>query len=117
MKKSKASNAAAADALGALFEGISSSGVLASSGEAIAPDELARMRRSLAAPSNAPKYPEITVQLLGRDGNAFSVLGAVRRALRENGVSPSEIAAFLNEATSGDYDALLRTCMKWVEVA
>ena len=73
-------------------------------------------KASLAAASNAPKYPDITVQLLGRDGNAFSVLGSVRRGLRENGVSPSEVAAFFSEATSGDYDALLRTCVRWVNV-
>lgn len=63
-----------------------------------------------------PRYPEIEVQLTGRDGNAFAILGEVQRALRRAGVEPDEIDAFRAEATSGDYDHLLRTCMAWVEV-
>jgi len=62
------------------------------------------------------KYPNITVQLTNEDGNAFSVMGRVVRALRDNGVSAEEIAEFRKEAMSGDYDHLLQTVMKWVEV-
>jgi hypothetical protein len=64
-----------------------------------------------------PKYPEITVQLSGEDGNAFAILGAVTKALRKAGVSLEESTAFSKEAMSGDYDDLLATCMKWVDVA
>lgn len=60
-----------------------------------------------------PKYPTIEVELSGQDGNAFNLLGLVSRALRTGGVSPEEFTA---EATSGDYDHLLRTCTKWVNV-
>ncbi len=63
-----------------------------------------------------PKYPEITVQLTGEDGNAFFIIGAMRRALRENGVPPVEINQFMQEAKSGDYNDLLQTCMRWVNV-
>jgi hypothetical protein len=63
-----------------------------------------------------PKHPDITVQLTGTDGNAFAVLGKVRQALRQAGISTEEQQAFLQEATTGDYDALLRTIMRWVEV-
>lgn len=63
------------------------------------------------------KYPEVEVQLVGRDGNAFAILGAVSRALRKAGVSRDEINEFNDEAMSGDYDNLLRVCMKWVEVS
>jgi hypothetical protein len=63
-----------------------------------------------------PKYPHIQVRLTGEDGNAFAVLGHVLRALRRAGVSPDECDAFQQEATAGDYDALLRTVMRWVEV-
>ena len=63
-----------------------------------------------------PKYPEIEVQLTGRDGNAFSILGAVERGLHRGGVSKKEQAAFYTEATSGDYDHLLQTAMRWVAV-
>lgn len=63
-----------------------------------------------------PKYPGITVSLIGGDGNAFAVLGKVQRALRSAGVPSEEVEAFANEATSGDYDHLLATVMSWVEV-
>lgn len=61
------------------------------------------------------KYPEIEVQLTGQDGNAFSIMGAVSKALRRAGKG-DEVNAFMEEAMSGDYDNLLRTCMKWVTV-
>jgi hypothetical protein len=59
------------------------------------------------------KYPDVEVQLSGQDGNAFAILGAVRKALRKAGHDTSE---FMAEATSGDYDHLLQTCMKYVTV-
>ena len=62
------------------------------------------------------KYPNITVKLVGEDGNAFNILGIVNRALKEAGVSWEEQAEFMAEATAGDYDDLLQTCMQWVEV-
>lgn len=61
-----------------------------------------------------PKYPEITVQLVGMDGNAFSILGRVHKALIRGGVSEVETSLFMKEATSGDYDNLLQTVMRWV---
>ena len=62
------------------------------------------------------KY-DIQVQLIGKDGNAFAVMGAVQRALRKAGAPKEEINQYLKEAMSGDYDNLLRTTMDWVEVA
>lgn len=64
-----------------------------------------------------PKYPDIEVQLVGEDGNVFSILGRVSRALRKNGVSDSEISEFSSAAMSGDYDNLLRVVADWVEVS
>ena len=63
------------------------------------------------------KYPEIKVQLTGTDGNVFAVLGKVIKVLKDNGVPQKEIDAFWEEATSGDYDTALATCMKWIEVS
>lgn len=63
------------------------------------------------------RHPEVTVQLTGTDGNAFAVLGRVRRALRETDVDEEEVVQFTDEATSGDYDNLLRTCIRWVDVS
>ncbi len=62
------------------------------------------------------KYPHITVRLTGTDGNAWAVLGAVNKALHENGIPKAEIDAFFDEATSGDNDHLMQTVMRWVEV-
>lgn len=60
------------------------------------------------------KYPEVHVNLIGADGNAFSILGIVTKALRRAGVSKEEIAEFQSEATSGDYHHLLSTVIEWV---
>jgi hypothetical protein len=62
------------------------------------------------------KHPEIAVRLVGTDGNAYAVLGAVRRALRDAGVSDEEIQAFSDDATAADYNHLLATCMAWVDI-
>ena len=63
-----------------------------------------------------PKYPNITVQLTGHDGNAFRIVGETMRTLRRSGVRDTRITAFYAEATSGDYDHLLQTVMEWVNV-
>lgn len=63
------------------------------------------------------KYPEIEVELIGRDGNAFAILGAVQKELKRAKVPQEEITNFLDEATSGDYDYLLQTVMNWVMVS
>lgn len=62
------------------------------------------------------KYPNVEVRLVGYDGNAFVILGRCSQAARRAGVSKEEIDAFMEEATSGDYNHLLATCMKWFNV-
>lgn len=61
-------------------------------------------------------YPNITVKLSGTDGNSFAILGRMFKALRAGGVSQEAIDLFETEATSGDYNHLLQTCMKFVVV-
>lgn len=63
-----------------------------------------------------PKYPDIHVTLVGEDGNAFAILGRVQHAMRRAHLTTEEIERFIREATSGDYDHLLRTCDEWVSV-
>ena len=63
-----------------------------------------------------PKYENVTVELIGFDGNAYSILGKTVKALRREGVPKEEIDQYLTEAKSGDYDNLLRVTMEWVEV-
>lgn len=62
------------------------------------------------------KHPEITVQLLGQDGNAFNVLGLCKRAMKRNHLPQEEINQFIKEATSGNYDHLIATVMSWFDI-
>ncbi len=56
-----------------------------------------------------------TVKLVGEDGNAFAILGRVKRALVKAGMQ-EEAKAFMEEATAGDYNHLLATVQKYVDV-
>jgi len=62
-----------------------------------------------------PKY-NVAVQLSGNDGNAFSVMGAVKSALKKAGASREELDEYVSDSMSGDYDNLLRVAMEWVKV-
>lgn len=62
------------------------------------------------------RYPKVKVRLTGRDSNAYFILGTVEAALHKAGVSPKEIAEYTKEATSGDYDNLLRVTTQRVSV-
>ena len=62
------------------------------------------------------RFPGVVVQLSGEDGNAFAVLGTVRRALKRAGVDAETVDEFQTEASSGDYGHLLTTVMRWVKV-
>ena len=66
--------------------------------------------------STGPRYPEVTVELIGNDGTAFAILAACKRAARKSGVSDEEIGRFYDEALAGDYDHLLATAMRWFNV-
>jgi len=57
----------------------------------------------------------ITVKLVGEDGNAFMILGKVSGALKRAGLK-KESDEYLKEAMSGDYNHLLQTTMEYVEV-
>ena len=57
-----------------------------------------------------------TVKLIGQDGNAFAIMGNVKRALKHAGADKDYIDEYLKEATSGDYDHLLTVSMKYVNV-
>jgi hypothetical protein len=57
-----------------------------------------------------------TVTLVGTDGNAFSILGKVQKALRNAGADEEYVMKYQVEATSGDYDNLLVVTMGYVHV-
>jgi hypothetical protein len=57
------------------------------------------------------------VQLIGTDGNAFSIIGKVSRALKDAG-EPERARRFREEAlASPSYDELLALTFKYVDVA
>lgn len=67
--------------------------------------------------NQGPRYPQITVKLIGEDGNAFLILGRVIRAMKAHGCSLTEVTDFQEEACRGDYDHLLATVQEWVNVS
>lgn len=62
------------------------------------------------------KHPEITVQLVGQDGNIFNFMGIVANDLRKNGFG-EEVQGFITEVTSSQsYHEALAVMMRWVDV-
>lgn len=63
------------------------------------------------------KYPltEVTVRLIGVDGNAFNLIGLTREALWRGGHA-ALIEQFMREATSGDYSNVIATIMRYCHV-
>ena len=55
------------------------------------------------------------MQLVGMDGNAFSILGGFSRAARSQGWTQPQVKSVLDEATSKDYDHLLSTIASHVD--
>jgi hypothetical protein len=63
-----------------------------------------------------PETVKPPLKLIGRDGNAFAILGAAQSAARKAGWPKEKTSAFIREAMSGDYDNLLALCMKEFDV-
>ncbi len=61
-----------------------------------------------------PQKP--TVRLIGEDGNAFTILGKVKWALKRAGYDQAYVKKYIDEATSGDYNHLLAVTMEYVDV-
>jgi hypothetical protein len=55
---------------------------------------------------------QVSLKLVGLDGNAFSLMGAFAAQAQEENWTDEEIDEVLKEAKSGDYDNLLRTLSK-----
>jgi hypothetical protein len=62
------------------------------------------------------RHPEVTVELTGHHDDSVAVLERVMEALRQANVPVSEVRQYLDEATEGDYNHLLRTTLRWVNV-
>ena len=53
--------------------------------------------------------------LVGVNGNAYALMGYTQRAMKENGFSEIDIKKMIADATSDDYDNLIRVCDSWIE--
>lgn len=58
---------------------------------------------------------KVNLNLVGINGNAFSILGAFQKQARKEGWTQEEINLVLDEAKSSDYDHLIRTIVDHCE--
>ena len=57
------------------------------------------------------------VKLIGRDGNAFAIMGACKQAARKAGWTSEQGDALMKEMMSGDYNHLLGVAMNNFDVS
>jgi hypothetical protein len=50
------------------------------------------------------------------DGNAYAIMGAAQRILKQAGATPEEVKEYLDESMSSDYEHLVATVGKWLVV-
>lgn len=50
------------------------------------------------------------------DGNAYAIMGAAQRILKQAGATPEEVSEYLKESMSSDYDHLVATVGKWLVI-
>jgi len=63
------------------------------------------------------KYTEVTVSLIGTNGNSFALIGKVQKALQDAGIESSEVVEFTERCfKASSYDELLRFLMETVNV-
>ena len=66
--------------------------------------------------TTTPRHPNVRVQLSGRDGNAFAVIGRCRQAAQKAKLPSETIAEFSRQCmASGSYEAMLATCCEWFD--
>lgn len=68
------------------------------------------------SPEPTPLYPEVTVELTGTDGNVFTIIGTVSKALRRQVGRPAADAFQADAFESASYDEVLRTAVRYVDV-
>lgn len=58
---------------------------------------------------------KVKLELVGLDGDAFSLMGAFKQAARRQGWTPEEIKVVLDKCMSGNYDNLLCILSSYTE--
>ena len=56
------------------------------------------------------------LKLIGKDGNAFAILGEAKRVAKQAGWSAGKIKEYQEKAMSGDYNNLLNVTMDYFDV-
>lgn len=59
--------------------------------------------------------PRVQMELVGADGNAFSILGRFKREARKQGWDAESITKVTDHAMTGDYNNLLVTMCEFVD--
>ena len=63
------------------------------------------------------KYPQVHVQLTGKNGNVFVLMGACTEAAKAAGLSKEQIREFTDEVfVAESYDHALRIMMSYFDV-
>lgn len=62
----------------------------------------------------SPNLPQVDMELVGADGNAFAILGRFKREARKQGWDAESITKVTNHAMAGDYNNLLATLIPFV---
>lgn len=57
------------------------------------------------------------VKLIGENGNAFSIISKVKKEMRDSGYPKFVIKEYEKNCTRGDYNNLLQTTMRFVDVS
>jgi len=83
-------------------------------------DEGNTSRSGSASTGSGPSLPTVPreplCRLIGTDGNVFSIIGRVRRALEHDG-QPDRAREFVKRVfASKSYDEALALCLEYVEV-
>jgi len=60
--------------------------------------------------------PMYDIEVAPIDGNAYSIMGAVSKAMRRAGASDEVIKKYQDDSRSGDYDHLIQVAMKHVNL-
>lgn len=63
----------------------------------------------------SPNLPPVQMQLVGADGNAFSILGRFSKDARKAGWDRESINKVTSHAMTGDYNNLLLTISSFVD--
>lgn len=61
--------------------------------------------------------PMYDIEVTPMDGNAYSIMGAVSKAIRRAGATDEQIKEYQEKSRSGDYDNLIRVAMQYVNIS